>query len=237
MPKKKITKVTLVISVFILVVVTAGVFWRMEQNSFQETLSLRREEAKKHLSYSSQASVAPEYRDQFERCEEMSRYDHFVARQPSDLTDEEIEEAVSVSEKCASHFPDKRDFSYQKVGESLKEMEKLIAEQGGFDNKEEAVASDYGDPEKAEFIDVWESIDDVLKTQAETFTELGSIQEDYFRVERDLRRGEISSEEREEEFGRINEKANESLDLMQEKSAELKELKQKEEKVWEDLLD
>lgn len=222
---KKILRNTVIFTVLILSLVT--IFFVRLISEEVKALTEYREKTLSHLAFSSKTAVAPEFNDRFERCDRMDRYDYFTATQPGDLSEDELVEAIDVGEECGSYFPDKRNFSFEKMREFSDKMRKILN------------SSLFGSIEKSkkeEFLNTWNSLEVNLETQAFIFKELSRIQTDYWKVELSLRKGELSSDKREKEFGVLNDEARSNIEMMSKAQDELRELKEKEQRVWESLI-
>ncbi len=222
---KTTLKNTVVITVLILSLVT--IFFARIINNEVKVLTEIRKEALNHLAFSSKTAVAPEFSNIFKRCDRMDRYDYFAVTQPADMTEEELMEAVDLDKECGSYFPDKRSFSFKKMREFSDKMGESLN------------SSLFGSVEKSkkeELLNIWSSLEINLETQAFVFNELSRIQSDYWKVELSLRKGELSPDKREKEFGALNNEATLSIEKMSKAQEELRELKEKEQRVWDSLV-
>jgi hypothetical protein len=196
-------------------------------NEEVKVLTEFRKEALNHLAFSSKTAVVPEFNDVFKRCDSMDRYDYFAVTQPAIMTKEELMEAIEVDKECGSYFPDRRSFSFEKMREFSEKMGESLK------------SSLFGSIErlkKEELLNIWSSLERNLETQAIIFNELSRIQSDYWKVELSLRKGELSPDKREKEFGVLNNEARSSIEKMNNAQEELRKLKEKEQEVWDSLI-
>jgi hypothetical protein len=193
-------KKTLASVIFVAMIIVGSVSYSKyttSQRALIRTLSTMRTSMGETVQALRRASGGDNATILFPDCRERSAYDTFLEKDTRTLSLGDLTDALRLQELCGPHFAQLKQYSLGNLKKEIAHFSDVASLIGTAKKRDQA----------KRIVDAWNKIALIEEKIVSLFEQQIALQEDYWTIERETKRGALSSLQREKMFGEKNESA------------------------------